>query len=232
MRVFDNSPGRWRLAAAGLAAGVLVGGTVAVVAPAVATRDTSYAATNWKKIWKKELKKYADKRYYTTTQSDAKYSTKAETAAGLGNVYTKAQSDANYYSKAAVDAKLAPFVNSVAAFAGGDQVVALTVEEVVRSVSIVPPANGKVVVSSSAYMRNTNAGATTLRCSITTGTALDFDALQFKQFADAGGTDVIAATRGFDVTKGNLLTVNLVCDQFLGAGSVEDTALTAIFAPS
>ena len=65
MGVFTGTPGRWRVAVAGLAAGVVVGGTVAVVAPAVATQDTSYAATNWKKVWKNNLQQYADKRYYT-----------------------------------------------------------------------------------------------------------------------------------------------------------------------
>ena len=115
MGVLTGAPGRWRVAVAGIAAGVVVGGTVAVVAPAVATQDTSFAATNWKKIWKKNLQKYADKRYYTKKQSDAKYSTKAETAAGLGNVYTKAQGDAKYaaagsrYSKAESDGRYAPY---------------------------------------------------------------------------------------------------------------------------
>ncbi len=68
-------------------------------------------ATNWKKIWKKELKPLADKRYYKKSQTDAKYATKAESAASaaaalagantatdtkLGGYYTKAQSDARY----------------------------------------------------------------------------------------------------------------------------------------
>ena len=33
-------------------------------------------ATNWKKIWKKNLKPLADKRYYTKAKSDAKYQPK------------------------------------------------------------------------------------------------------------------------------------------------------------
>ncbi len=79
-------------------------------------------ATNWKKIWKKNLKPLADRRYYTKAQSDTKYQPKGsyETA---GSGYTKAESDARYsaagssYTKAEIDAKLAPFVNSVAATA-------------------------------------------------------------------------------------------------------------------
>ncbi len=34
------------------------------------------------------------------------------------------------------------------------------------------------------------------------------------------------------MTKGNLLTVNLVCDEFSGEATLRDSALTAIFAPS
>ena len=57
-------------------------------------------ATNWKKIWKKNLQPLADKRYYTKAQSDTKYQPKGsyETA---GSGYTKAET----YSKAEADAK-------------------------------------------------------------------------------------------------------------------------------
>ena len=63
--------------------GVLVGGGLMAVTPAGA--EVSQAvATNWKKIWKKNLKPLADKRYYTKAQSDTTFPTKAETAAGDG----------------------------------------------------------------------------------------------------------------------------------------------------
>ena len=52
--------------------GVLVGGGLMAVTPAGA-EVSSAVATNWKKIWKKNLKPLADKRYYTKKQSDAKY---------------------------------------------------------------------------------------------------------------------------------------------------------------
>ena len=100
--------------------GVLVGGGLMAVTPAGAEVSNA-VATNWKKIWKKNLKPLADKRYYTKAQSDTKYSTKAETAAGdaasqaaanaatdakLGGyykkteTYSKAESDAKYQTKA------------------------------------------------------------------------------------------------------------------------------------
>jgi hypothetical protein len=93
-----------KVVGATLAAAVIIGGGVATVAPAAADDVAQYAATNWKKVWKQKIKKYADTRYYTKAQSDAKYSTKAETAGALANYYTKGQSDANYYSKSQSDA--------------------------------------------------------------------------------------------------------------------------------
>ena len=102
--------------------GVLVGGGLLAVTPAGA-EVSQVAATNWKKIWKKNLKPLADKRYYTKAQSDTKYQPKGsyETA---GSGYSKAETYSKTetgYSKAEVDAKLAPLVNSVASTAGGDQ---------------------------------------------------------------------------------------------------------------
>ena len=71
---------------------------------------TNAVATNWKKIWKKNLKPLADQRYYTKAKSNAKYQPKGsyETA---GSGYSKAESDAKYtaagsaYSKAESDAR-------------------------------------------------------------------------------------------------------------------------------
>ena len=211
--------------------GVLVGGGLLAVTPAGA-EVSQVAATNWKKIWKKNLKPLADKRYYTKAQSDTKYQPKGsyETA---GSGYAKAESDAKYaaagsgYTKAEIDAKLAPFVNSVAASAGGDQAVSLTTtDEVVRSVSIMPPANGTVIVSSSAYIWATGAGDVVARCSITTGSSVDASSFQYVNMPGAvlAESDSIAGTRAFPVTKGNLLTVNLVCDEFTGN---VDRSLTA-----
>ena len=54
------------------------------VTPAGAEVSTA-VATSWKKIWKKNLRPLADKRYYTKAQSDAKYQPKgAYEAAGSG----------------------------------------------------------------------------------------------------------------------------------------------------
>ncbi|RYC09589.1 hypothetical protein [Nocardioides zhouii] len=232
--------------------GVLVGGGLMAVTPAGA-EVSSAVATNWKKIWKKNLKPLADKRYYTKAQSDTKYATKAESAAGdaasqaasnaatdakLSGYYKKAETDAKYaaagssYSKAEIDAKFAPLVNSVAASAGGDQSVALGVPQVVRSVSIMPPSNGTVLVSNNAYVINTSAGSATSRCNLTTGTGIDFNFLQYAVIADPGATEVIAGTRGFAATKGVLLTVNLVCEQFSATADLRDSSMIAIFAPS
>ncbi|EON25317.1 beta-galactosidase [Nocardioides sp. CF8] len=96
-------------ALAAVVAGLLIGGGVTAVSPAGAEVE-QFAATNWKKIWKKKLQPLADKRYYTKSASDAKYSTKAETGAAFANYYTKAQNDAalaGFLTKAAGDAAYA-----------------------------------------------------------------------------------------------------------------------------
>ncbi len=127
---------------------------------------------------------------------------------------------------AAVEAKVAPLVNGAAAFSGGDQLVGLTTTAViVRSVSITPPANGTILVTSSATNN------LEVRCSITEGgDSMDFSYLQI-QTAVPGGFGTLAATRGFTVTEGVPFTVNLVCDGTTGAYLL-DSSLTAIFAPS
>ena len=71
------------------------------------------AATSWKKIWKKNLKPLADKRYYTKAQSDTKYATKAESAASAAAAQAGANTATDtklqgYYKKAEADARYAP----------------------------------------------------------------------------------------------------------------------------
>lgn len=220
--------------------GVLVGGGLMAVTPAGA--EVAQVATNWKKIWKKQLRPQADKRYYKKSASDAKYSTKTETSSALANFYTKADADARYqpkgnyapagssYTKAEIDEKLAPFVNSVAAISGGEQSLSLTpAAQVVRSVSLMPPANGKVIVSASGAIEPSAAGI--FRCSITTGSAIDYNSLQVLNGV-SGDYLSLGATRGYNVTKGSLFTVNYVCDEWSGEATLRDGNLTAIFAPN
>ena len=74
--------------------GVLVGGGLMAVTPAGAEVSNA-VATNWKKIWNKELKPQADQRYYTKKKSDKRY-------------YTKSKSNERYYAKWDSDAKYQP----------------------------------------------------------------------------------------------------------------------------
>ncbi len=214
--------------------GVLVGGGLMAITPAGAEVSQA-AATSWKKIWKKNLRPLADKRYYTKASSNKTFATKAEAAAAAAAAQAGANTATDgklkgYYTKADIDSKLGLFVNSVAATAGGDQDLNLTAaDQIARSVSLMPPANGTVIVSSSGQMQGTSVGIS--RCSISLTGALDTDAYQIVSGA-AGQYHSIAGTRGFVVTKGSLLTVNLVCNEFTGDAILRDSALTAIFAPS
>ena len=139
------------------------------------------------------------------------------------------------YSKAEVDAMVAPFTNSVAAYTGGEQDETLTATDTIyRAVSLMPPADGAVIVTSSAYIYNTSGSSVIARCVITQGTTVlgDTGFFQYVNMPASDGSEVISGTRGFAVTEGALFTVNLVCDTFSGTANVNDSSLTAIFAPT
>jgi hypothetical protein len=94
-----------------LLVGVLVGGGLMAVTPAGAEVSNA-VATNWKKIWNKELKPQADQRYYTKKKSNKRYQPKGSYALN-GSSYTKAESDGKYagagsaYTKAESDGRYA-----------------------------------------------------------------------------------------------------------------------------
>ena len=91
-----------------------------------------------------------------------------------------------------------------------------------------------MIATSSSYAWASGVGDGGARCSLTTGSAVDFDFLQYVNIpaAAVAESDVMAGTRAFPVTKGNLFTVNLVCDEFAGDMTLSDSSITAIFAPS
>ena len=124
---------------------------------------------------------------------------------------------------------------SLSAFASGDQSLELTgTDAVVRSVTMNIPAAGRVIATASGYFDFLDSSAVIERgrCSITTGTTVDFTHLIIQ--SDFGTTTVggvfstFSGTRGFDVPAGSV-TVNLVCDEFAGNVQVGDTSLTALF---
>ena len=142
---------------------------------------------------------------------------------------------ANRYATAA-DLSAATFPTSgrypLAVHAGGQQDEAVTVvDEVARSVTLIAPVAGVVIVNSTAGAVETTA-SDDVRCSITTATNLDGAFLQFWESpGSSGAVAQLAGTRGFDVAAGETLTVNLVCDH-VGASAdslIFDSALTAIF---
>ena len=125
-----------------------------------------------------------------------------------------------------------------AAFADGNQFLTLTSSAVVvRSVTITAPAAGTVVVNASLEWRADSTTTTDLgRCSITTGAALDFNALhrlgeESGSSAPTSLTSSFSATRGFSVASAGDFTVNLVCDEFSGAVTVRDSSMTAMYFP-
>jgi len=124
----------------------------------------------------------------------------------------------------------------IAVFSGGDQRVSLTgTDTVVRSVSLSAPSAGVVIVTASGYAWFQGTGHDSLRCSITTGTSLDFSYLIHTN--DHGSTLTIndpaqfASTRGYNVSAGSH-TYRLVCDAPLGTLAVDDTNINALFIPT
>jgi hypothetical protein len=134
---------------------------------------------------------------------------------------------------AAIEATAA---NSRAAHDAGVGTITLTnADVVVRSVTIVPTADGKVVATAAASMRRGDTNQFIGRCSITTGTAVDVATAHYVTFAGSGTiseAQSLVGTRGFDVVKNVAVTVRLVCDRDSGTGGITASSLTAVFAPN
>jgi len=118
----------------------------------------------------------------------------------------------------------------------GDQSFTLsTSPSVVRSVTLTVPTSGYALVNASGYFWWTSTGYDRARCSITTGTTIDFTHLIYA--SDHGDTLIgnsgtpFAATRGYSVNAGSYI-FNLVCDLTVGSGEVNDSSLTAVFFPT
>jgi hypothetical protein len=125
----------------------------------------------------------------------------------------------------------------IAAYAGGDQNLAVGfLDTVVRSVTLTPPSGGTVVVNSTVMVGERTAGHRAV-CSITTGTQIDPTHQQeWDSSGEPGSTTQMSATRGFSVAGGVPFTANLVCHHSGGTGSEKttfaDSAMTAIFIPT
>ena len=119
-----------------------------------------------------------------------------------------------------------------AQFAGGGQPILLTsTAAVVRSVNITAPTAGTVIVNATGYFAFPH---TTIldaaRCSITTGTTVDFSHLIVfgENRPDAMSHVPFGATRGFAVPAGTY-AINLVCERAYGETAIGGSELTAIF---
>ncbi len=153
----------------------------------------------------------------------------AAAAIGAAQLATNAVTGANVVNGSLTSADLAD--GPRAEFSSGDQAVTLTgAAAIVRSVTITAPVGGKVLVNASGYVWASAAVAFTARCSITTGSTLDFSHLIYLKDTTVAvaDSDAFGAARGFTVPAG-AFTVNLVCDVASGNAIVSDTSLTALF---
>jgi hypothetical protein len=167
--------------------------------------------------------------------------------------YTKGVADSRFLGLTAVAAdaglldgldssafvQTADLVMSTAVHASGNQDVLLNdgTMAIVRSVSLTPPADGTVIVGSTANVAS-SFGGVLVYCSITTGSTFDAEHEQGWQSGETDGRWAqLAGTRGFDVVGAEDFTANLVCTHVdvthSGTSSqVIDSALTAIFIPN
>ncbi len=123
-------------------------------------------------------------------------------------------------------------------FAGGEQAETLpeaVTPQIVRSVTFTPPSDGIAIVNSSLHAYDPDRNDS-LRCSITKD--VDWIDTAFTQQWTSSGLNVgedgqVAGTRGFEVTGGDAVTVNLVCATYRRSApgspmEVRDSALTAM----
>lgn len=137
-----------------------------------------------------------------------------------------------------LDGKHASQLVPVVAFAGGDQSLALSdVDTTVRFVTLVAPTTGYVIVTASGYARFQGTDNDGIRCSITTGTVVDYSYLIIASDGYVTQTTEIyqafASTRGYYVSSSGTYTFRLVCNKFpiSGVVAVADTSINAIFIP-
>ena len=107
---------------------------------------------------------------------------------------------------------------------------------VIRSITMTPKYNGKVLANSTAQANEGTAGHE-VRCSITTGSVVD---QSYEQQWDSPGSPAsnaqLSGTRGFNVSANESITIRLVCDHVGGAANetsgIFDAVLTALFIPN
>ncbi|MDH3476147.1 MAG: hypothetical protein OEM59_20905 [Rhodospirillales bacterium] len=117
-------------------------------------------------------------------------------------------------------------------FDGGDQTLDLTgAQQVIRSVTLVAPRPGVVLVNASGTFWFL-AGSQIAVCGITTGSAVDGESLVVAENDDLISYTPFAATRAFQVPAGSF-TVNLVCYEAAGSSTrVLKTHLNALYVPT
>jgi hypothetical protein len=88
-------------------------------------------------------------------------------------------------------------------------------------------------VNASGYFNYDSGTVFTPRCSITTGTTIDFTHLIIAEMnSNTNEFDAWGATRVFTVPSPGTRTYRLVCDTFAGTGTVADTSLNGIYVPT
>ena len=115
-------------------------------------------------------------------------------------------------------------------YASSTASTALTATDVtVESIAVTVPKTSYCAINASGYFGFAGTGKDGARCSITTGTTVDFDALIIASdnVNDGDAYHHFAATKGYTQAAG-VTTYNLVCENWLGTTRVARPHMTAV----
>jgi len=108
--------------------------------------------------------------------------------------------------------------------------------KIVLSLNLKAPANGKVIVNSSANAYTfASINSVTVQCSLSTGSTIEQTRAQSwrRKSSSDSRYGPLALTRGFNVTKGTNYRFSLICNSSIAnSAGVDNIDITAIFSPA
>jgi hypothetical protein len=120
--------------------------------------------------------------------------------------YVDHNHDDRYYTEEEVDQAIADSTSTV--YESSTGTTGVTTATTILPATIEAPADG-TVIGEAVVTVDPGVGAAAIECSLSTDAAIDADTAQS---ADPANIGTLAAMRSFDVTAGDSLTVNLVCE--------------------
>ncbi|GAB1266046.1 hypothetical protein [Aurantivibrio infirmus] len=119
--------------------------------------------------------------------------------------------------------------NGVGASSANNSSTLSATDTVVRTLTILPPADGLLIVNATAWFKCTSTAACVARCSINPGgTTIDTTRFAISSVA-SNQYQTMAITGNLPATTDTPIVLNMVCDTFAGGGQAGDASITAAF---